>query len=33
MLVSALTACTEDIVIDVEKGDPMVGVEASFTDE
>ena len=26
-------ACTEDIVIDVEKGDPMVGVEASFTDE
>ena len=27
------TACTEDIVIDVEEGDPMVGVEASFTDE
>ena len=26
-------ACTEDIVIDVEEGDPMVGVEASFTDE
>ena len=26
-------ACTEDIVIDVEEGDPMIGVEASFTDE
>lgn len=26
-------SCTEDIVIDVEEGDPMVGVEASFTDE
>lgn len=28
-----LTACTEDIVIDVEEGEPMIGVEASFTDE
>ena len=28
-----LVSCTEDIVIDVEDGDPMVGVEASFTDE
>ena len=28
-----LTACTEDIVIDIEEGEPMVGVEASFTDE
>ena len=26
-------ACTEDIVIDVEEGDPMIGVEASFTNE
>lgn len=36
LLVSAfvvLTACTEDIVIDVEEGEPMIGVEASFTDE
>ena len=28
-----LTACTEDIVIDVQEGEPMIGVEASFTDE
>ena len=27
------SSCTEDIVIDVEKGEPMIGVEASFTDE
>ena len=26
-------ACTEDIVIDVEEGEPMIGVEASFTNE
>ena len=26
-------ACTEDIIIDVEEGEPMIGVEASFTDE
>ncbi|MBR1513974.1 MAG: DUF4249 family protein [Bacteroidales bacterium] len=30
---AALAACTEDIVIDVEEGDPMIGVEAYFTDE
>ena len=30
---AGLAACTEDIVIDVEEGEPMVGVEASFTDE
>ena len=30
---AGLSACTEDIVIDVEEGEPMVGVEASFTDE
>ena len=29
----AFSSCTEDIVIDVEKGDPMIGVDASFTDE
>lgn len=29
----SVTACTEDIVIDVEEGEPMIGVEASFTDE
>lgn len=28
-----VTSCTEDIIIDVEEGEPMVGVEASFTDE
>ncbi len=28
-----LTACTEDIKIDVVEGEPMIGVEASFTDE
>ena len=31
-LISA-TACTEDIVIDIEEGDPMIGVEAYFTTE
>ena len=30
---AGLAACTEDIVIDVEEGEPMIGVEASFTDE
>lgn len=33
VLVAVLGACTEDIVIDVEEGEPMVGVEASFTNE
>jgi hypothetical protein len=28
-----LVSCTEDIVIDLEKGDPMIGVEASFSNE
>ena len=27
------SSCTEDIVIDVEEGVPMIGVEASFTNE
>ena len=30
---AGFVACTEDIVIDVEEGEPMIGVEASFTDE
>ena len=29
----AFSSCTEDIGIDVEEGDPMIGVDASFTDE
>lgn len=33
ILLSGLVACTEDIMIDVEEGDPMIGVEAYFTDE
>ena len=32
-LVSFFVSCTEDIVIDLEKGEPLVGVEAYFTDE
>jgi len=33
LLFVGLASCTEDIVIDVEEGDPMIGIEASFTDE
>lgn len=33
MLTVFLASCTEDIVIDVEEGEPLVGVEAYFTDE
>lgn len=33
LVVVAFSSCTEDIVIDVEKGDPMIGVEAYFTDQ
>ena len=29
----ALASCTEPIVIDIEEGNPLIGVEASFTDE
>lgn len=29
----SLAACTEDIIIDLEEGEPMIGVEAYFTDE
>ena len=30
---ACLASCTEEISIDVEEGDPMVGIEASFTNE
>jgi hypothetical protein len=33
LLMFAAMACTEDIVIDVEDGERMIGVAASFTDE
>lgn len=33
LVLVAFSSCTEDIVIDVEKGDPMIGVEAYFTDQ
>lgn len=32
MLVGFIS-CTEDVIIDLEEGDPMIGVEASFSDE
>lgn len=32
-LLVMLFSCTEDIVIDLEEGDPLIGVEGSFTDE
>ena len=33
MMFLAMVACREDIVVDLEEGDPMIGVEGSFTDE
>lgn len=33
LMVFGLLSCREDIVIDLEEGDPLVGVEGSFTDE
>ncbi len=33
MLLFAFTACREDIMIDLEEGSPLIGVEGSFTDE
>lgn len=33
MLFFGFVSCTEDIVIDIEEGNPMIGVQASFTDE
>jgi len=32
-LLVMLFSCTEDIVIDLEEGNPLIGVEGSFTDE
>ncbi len=33
MLVFAMFSCREDIIIDVEEGEPLIGVEGSLTDE
>lgn len=33
MFAFIMVSCTEDIVIDLEEGEPMIGVDASFTDE
>ena len=33
LMLAGLFSCTEDIVIDLEEGSPMIGVEGSFTDE
>ncbi len=32
-LLTILVSCREDIVIDIEEGSPMIGIEAKFTDE
>ena len=33
MLLLGLFSCREDIVVDLEEGSPLIGVEGSFTDE
>ena len=33
MLFFGMFSCTEDIIIDLEEGSPLIGVEGSFTDE
>lgn len=33
MLIFTMFSCREDVVIDLEEGSPMIGVEGSFTDE
>ena len=33
MLLFAMLSCREDIIIDLEEGSPLIGVEGSFTDE
>ena len=33
LLLACFPSCTEDFIIDVEEGLPLIGVEASFTDE
>lgn len=33
LMLVTLFSCSEDVVIDLEEGDPLIGVEGSFTDE
>ena len=33
LLIFTMFSCREDVVIDLEEGSPMIGVEGSFTDE
>ncbi|MBO7082331.1 MAG: DUF4249 family protein [Bacteroidales bacterium] len=33
LMLVTLFSCREDVVIDLEEGDPLIGVEGSFTDE
>ncbi len=33
MLIFTMLSCREDIIIDLEEGNPLIGVEGSFTDE
>lgn len=33
MMFLAMVACREDIIVDLEEGSPLIGVEGSFTDE
>ena len=33
LLIFAMFSCHEDIIIDLEEGEPLIGVEGSFTDE
>ena len=33
LMLVTLFSCREDIIIDLEEGDPLIGVEGSFTDE
>lgn len=33
VLIFTMFSCREDVVIDLEKGNPLIGVEGSFTDE
>lgn len=33
LLIFTMFSCREDVVIDLEKGSPLIGVEGSFTDE
>ena len=33
LLLVGLFSCREDIIIDLEEGEPLIGVEGAFTDE